>query len=279
MGARLATRWRLALALLLPCLGGLAYLAAFGAPGRLIAINAGALALGLAWIIFGQVPKRDAIRLGLAVAATGLLFIPLLTGPDLGGVARWLPAGPVMLHSGPLFLPLLVVLAASETRFGAALLALATAALALQPDAAALAALALASVVLAAMNRSIAFALVAAAAATLAVLTFGAGDLAPQLFTEGVLAHVATRSMAMSVILGLLLVVEPIRQLAVPADAARPHSDALTALLVGFSAMAILGPFPFPLIGYGASPILGFALALGVLAGDARTRGGFRESP
>ena len=27
--------------------------------------------------------------------------------------------------------------------------------------------------------------------------------------------------------------------------------------------MAMLAPFPFPLIGYGASPVLGFGLALG----------------
>ena len=43
MAARAPDRWRLALPLLLPSLGGLAYLAAFGAPVRLIAVNAGAL--------------------------------------------------------------------------------------------------------------------------------------------------------------------------------------------------------------------------------------------
>ena len=49
----------------------------------------------------------------LAGGATLALFLPLLTGPEMGGVARWLPAGPVSLHSGALLLPLMGSVAAS----------------------------------------------------------------------------------------------------------------------------------------------------------------------
>jgi hypothetical protein len=279
VGARLATRWRFALTLLLPSLGGLAYLAAFGAPGRLIVVNALALALGLAWAVWGRVPSGDRARLGLAAAAAGLLFVPLLTGPDVGGAARWLPAGPVLLHSGALLLPLLTMLAASAPRAGPWLLALATLALALQPDAGALSGLAAASAALAWGQRSIGFALVAGANLTLAAATFHAGALEPQVYTEGVLAQVWPSAPLAALALTALLLLAPGLLLTRPASSTGDAGPALAALLAGFTLAAMLGPFPFPLIGYGASPILGFALALGALAGDAAARGNFHASP
>ncbi len=50
---------------------------------------------------------------------------------------------------------------------------------------------------------------------------------------------------------------------------ARLGLAAFGALLVTLGAVAWLAPFPFPLIGYGALPILGLALALSA-AGTAR---------
>lgn len=263
MGARIADRWRLTLPLLLPALGGLAYLYAFGAPTRLIAVNAGALALALAWVWIGRIGSAPAPRFGIAVALAVALFVPQLTGPDLGGVTRWIPAGPVALHSGALLLPLLVVLAASEARWGPLLLAAATAGLAFQPDAASLLAVGLASAVLAATARSLPFGLVAAAAFAAALLTLHAGSLEPQLYTEGVLAHVAGHSLPAATALGLLLLAAPIFVLATPTP--RPETFALAAVMFGLGVAATIAPFPFPLIGYGASPILGFGLALGAL--------------
>lgn len=259
-------RRRLALPLLFPSIGGLYYLFAFDAPARLIAINAGALALALAWIMLGRLPTDRKVRLGIAAVAALALFLPLLIGPEVGGVRRWLPAGPVSLHSGALLLPLITVLAAREERLGPAIMALAGAALALQPDAAALAALATASAVLAWLHRSIAFAAVAAASAALAIITFGAGTLEPQLFTESVLPHVAERSLFKTACLAILLFVVPLWHLVIDPQTQRGEGFALAALLVAFGAMAVIAPFPYPLIGYGASPILGFGLALGAAA-------------
>ena len=59
-------RWRLTLPLAIPSLGGLAYLAAFEAPLRLLAVNAGALAVGLMWVMFGRMPRGQKARLALA---------------------------------------------------------------------------------------------------------------------------------------------------------------------------------------------------------------------
>lgn len=263
MYAQVFDRRRLALPLLFPSIGGLYYLFAFDAPARLLAVNAGALAVALAWIMLGRLPTDRRVRLGIAAAAALALFLPLVIGPEVGGVQRWLPAGPVSLHSAALLLPLITVLAAREDKFGPAIMALAGAALALQPDAAALAGLAAASAVLAWLQRSIAFAVVAAAGVALAIITYNAGTLEPQLFTENVLPHVAERSWFKAACLAILLFVVPLWHLVIDPQTLRSEGYALAALLTAFGGMAMLAPFPYPLIGYGASSILGFGLALG----------------
>ncbi len=263
MSAPIADRWRLTLPLTVPALGGLVYLAAFGAPAQLIAVNAGALTAALLWVLWGRLPARPGARLGLAASGATLLFLPLLTGPEVGGVSSWLPAGPVLVHSGALLLPLAVVLAAQATRLGPAVLALAATALAMQPDAAMLAGLAAASTVLAGFRRSAGFALVAAAGAGLAALTFGSGTLEPQRFTEGVLAQVWQSAPLAALSLAAMLFIAAPALLLRSAHRTGPDALALSALLVTLGAMACLASFPFPLIAYGASPILGFGLALG----------------
>lgn len=266
MGAQISNRLRLTLPLLLPTLGGLAYLFAFGARTPLIAVNAAALVIALAWVLAGRLPSRKGARLGLAAAATALLFLPPLLNNDSDGVARWLPiGGGVLLHSGALLVPLVTVIAARERQVGPWLLACATLALALQPDAGVLAGLAAASAALALLHRSLAFALVAGLGLAFTLATFGAGALAPVPYTEGVLAHVAQQSLPAAAALGLVLLGPPLWYLVIRPAAPREEGRALAALLAGFTAMAMLGPFPFPLIGFGASPILGLGIALGAM--------------
>ncbi len=119
MSARAADSWRLTLPLALPALAGLAYLVAFGAPARLIAVNAGALAVALAGVRWGRLPPGKTARLGLAAMAVGLLALPPLLAHEVGGVSRWLPLYPFQLHAGLLLLPLVTVIAASERAWGA----------------------------------------------------------------------------------------------------------------------------------------------------------------
>ena len=140
------------------------------------------------------------------------------------------------------------------------------AALSLQSDAAALAALASASAVLAWLHRSSLCAVVAVAGLALAVLTFGNGTPEPQIFTENVLAQVAERSPLQAAALAVLLFAVPLWHLVIDPQTQRAEGFALAALLVGLGVMATIASFPYPLIGYGASPILGFGLALGAAA-------------
>ena len=267
MSARIAQRWRLALALALPTLGGLAYLAAFGAPERLLAVNAGALVIGLAWLLAGRLPSGSNARLALAASAAMLLFLPLLLHHEVGGVSRWLPLYPFLLHSGYLLLPLITVIAARDRERGPVLLACACAALGLQPDGGTLFALAAAGAALAWVHRSKAFALVAGASLTLAFATVDAGTLEPEVFTENVLPHVWRSAPLLALALGATLFVVLPALLVTGRNGPHAEGPALAALLAGFGLAAIAAPFPYPLIGYGASPILGFALALGAARG------------
>lgn len=276
MSEKAFARWRLTLPLAIPSLGGLAYLAVFEAPARLIAINAGALALALLWVLFGRMPASSTNRLALACLAALALTLPGLIGPEVGGVSRWLPAGPVLLHSGALLLPLITVQAAREAKVGPILFIVAGASLVLQPDAGALLGLGMASAVLAAMARSLAHGIVSVAALGLAVATFGAGTLEPQVFTEGALAQVWHSAPLFALALGGLLFLAPVWLLIRSPKVPRAEGAALAALLCGLSIAAVLAPFPFPLIGYGASPILGFGLALGAIAARGQDSGSFR---
>jgi len=260
-------------------MGGLAYLAAFDAPARLIVVNAGALAIALVWMLAGRMPASSTNRLAMAGLAALALTLPVSLGPDVGGVSRWLPAGPLQLHSGALLLPLITVLAAREPKVGAALLALAGAGLVLQPDAASLLALGLACMVLAALSsRRIGYAVVSVAALGLAAATFDAGTLEPQVFTEGVLAQVWHSAPLFALVLAALLFLVPPAVLLRQKGTRRTEGCALAAVLIGLAVAAMLAPFPFPLIGYGASPILGFGLALGAIAAAPHTDTAFRAS-
>ncbi len=151
-------------------------------------------------------------------------------------------------------------------------MALACAALAVQPDAGTLAGLAAASATLAAAYRSTAFALVAGAALMLMLGTWDAGTLTPEVFTESVLPHVWLASPVGAAVLGAVLLVAAPGLLASDPRLPRPQGLALAALLAGFGIAAMLGPFPYPLIGYGAAPILGFALGLTGLRPPPRSR-------
>ncbi len=126
--------------------------------------------------------------------------------------------------------------------------------------------------VLAWLHRSVALAMLAAAGLALSVLTFGDGTLEPQVFTENVLAQVAERSLLQAVALAVLLFAVPLWQLVIDPPTQRTEGYALAALLVGLGVIAILAPFPYPLLGYGASPILGFGLALGVTVRSGQIR-------
>ena len=252
-----------ALPLLFPGLAGLGYLALFGAPSSYLAINALALAGGSLWAAFGRVPLRPSRVRALLAALLALLTLPLIVGPDVDGIARWLSLGGFTLNTGLLAVPLIAVLSARDSLFAPLWLLAATLIAFAQPDAAAALALSLAALALWRTNRDGragavgALGLFASAGAALS------GNLPPQPFVEGVLSNLARTAPLIAAPLALSLLASLALILRAPAPKAIRWP--LAGTLIGFTLAALLGDYPTPLIGYGAASILGIGLALPAL--------------
>lgn len=252
-----------ALPLLVPVLAGLAYLAAFGAPEPYAIINLAALALALLWI--GVAPALDGqvARRVVTVILLVTLFVPLATGPSLGGVNRWLPLGPLTIHAGMLAIPSLAVLAARDPDYGAPILLTALLAAFVQPDAATGFAVTFAAVALHDVTRDWKIGVTAIIAFFATLVMAMRGELPPQPFVERVFvdligpAPVAAAMLFAALVAGFFLMLWT-------APAPRAVRYALAGALFGFALMAVLSHYPTPLVGYGAAPILGFGLALGL---------------
>lgn len=263
------SRINAAFALAIPVIAGLGFLHAFGAPRSFLMVNAGALVGAVIWIALGRHPGSASTRRVLVGGSLLLLFLPLLTGPSLGGVARWVPLGPVTLHAGMLAVPLLAVLAGEEPDHAPAILSVALLAALLQPDMATAAALMLAAIGLYDATRDWRYGAFTVVAFVVALVAATRGELPAQPFADRVIFILArTEPLAA---LGLLSALVVAFYFIVGAASGHPASrKALGGALFGFSFAGLVANYPSALIGYGASPILGFGLALGVLAAAAR---------
>ncbi|RIV93452.1 hypothetical protein D2V17_00375 [Aurantiacibacter xanthus] len=250
------------LALALPVLAGLAYMASFGASSAYLAITTAALVVALALV--AAVPQgltAAKTRRIAAIVCAALLLVPLVTGPHMNGIARWLPLGPVTLNSGLLVLPLLARLSAQDQDYGHWMLAAALLAALLQPDAAATFAVTIAAVGLHHVTKDW-------RAGVVAILGFGAtiyaglnGELPPVPFVERVLVQAAGDSGPFALLLFVALMTSFMLML-FAGPGTRAERFALAGSLFGFAVMAAVNNYPTPLIGYGAAPIIGYAVAL-----------------
>lgn len=255
---------------------GLAYLAAAGAPGQYLAVNAGTLIVGLLGVTAWKQWARPAVTLaGLAALALGLaLLATALFGHSLDGVTRWVRIGPLSLQPGLILMPLLAVLFSRDRSLWATNgVIFAAAALALQPDRATAGALAagLTALAITKPDRRVVTALFATGVAFAAALV-RPDALPAQPFVERVLftafeTHVAA---GIAVWIG-------VKWLLIPAIAGRvldrensPTYAVFGAVWLGIIAASALGNYPTPLVGYGASSILGYILSLAALPGRSR---------
>ncbi|MBW3168760.1 hypothetical protein KUW10_10450 [Qipengyuania flava] len=257
----MAGRMVCAIALGIPVLAGLAYLGLSGAPFVYIASNGLALVVALAATAFLRVRLSDRQCRILSVLLLLLLYVPLLTGPHVNGIARWLPMGPVALHAGALALPALVVLAARDDDYAPPILLAALLAASLQPDAATGLAVMLAAVGLYNATRDWRLVPVAGIAFLASIIAGLRGELPAQPFVERVLVDLALQQPLAALGLGAsLLAAFVLFAHALPAE--KPARHALAGSLFGFSLAAIVSNYPSVLIGYGAAPIIGYGLAL-----------------
>lgn len=206
------------------------------------------------------------------VALASTLFFPLLTAPT-GGPERWLVFAGIRLYVAPIVLPLLLLLLDATARapaaHAAAVLA-ATTALALQPDAAQLTAFACGTLVLLAASPSAARSLRAALAATVlcgAAIAWRLPDpLAPVRHVEGVFV-VASETSRLLLIAALASAALPLLALVRTASVTRSIGPcAVAAYYACLFALAPLQVTPVPILGFGAGPILGYALVAAAIA-------------
>lgn len=264
------------IALALPSLAGLVYLVTHGAPESFPLFNAGALLAAAALILLCPPVAHLALRRVLVVMLLALLFAPLLTGPWVSGVMRWLPLGPFVLHSGMLLVPALVALAARDRDYAAPILLTGVLAAFFQPDAATGFALTFAAVGLHDVTRDWKIGVSAIVAFFATLVMAMRGELPPQPFVERVLADLSFNAPLVALALFLALVAAFFLILRA-SGGDRGARYAMAGSLFGFTIMAMISHYPTPLIGYGAAPILGYGLAL-ALNRTAPT-GPARESP
>ncbi len=248
------------LALALPVLAGITSLIALGAPRAYATGNALALGLAVAMILgLPNAPRRGNRLIALVLLA--VLFLPLVTGPAPNGIARWVPLGPIVLHSGSLALPALAVLAARDVDYAPPILLAALLAALLQPDAATGLAITLAAVGLYKAGGDWRLVPVAGIAFFASLVAGLRGELPARPYVERLLVQhaltmpTAAIGLALALLGGFILMAH-----ALPAERRVRH--ALAGALFGFSLAAVVSNYPSVLIGYGAGPILGFGLAL-----------------
>jgi hypothetical protein len=253
-----------------PVLAGIGYQAAFGAPASYPLIGAIALAVGLGWIVLAPAIVSSTRLLPAILLA--ILALPLLTGPEVNDVQRWLPLGPLTLHAGMLVIPLLLRVTAQDEADAPIILSTALLLTLLQPDAASAAALTFGAVGLYHVRpdwKLGVFVVVGFFAIIFAALR---GELAPQPFVERVLlGAIAAGGPALafglfvSLAASFLLMLFAMQQ-------SKAERFAVGGTLFGFAILSMVNTYPMPLIGFGVAPILGYALALAP-SGNGAARG------
>ena len=258
-------------ACLVAVLVGLAGLLHLGAPSDMLIINSAA---AVAAIILTILLRRSAWRPGWIAALILLLVLvaPLLIGPEVDGVRRWLALGPLRLHAGMVVVPALAVIAATlSSRQALLALALAGLAAALQPDLATAVALCAAALAIAVvqLHEPIRWLALLPTGAALLWCLMHRDTLAPVPFVEGLWSDAAARApLLLAAMLGslLLVIAAPLHRWSAMKREQRAVGAAFSAVVLGYMLASVIGAYPVPLFGGGAAPIIGMMLASALFA-------------
>jgi cell division protein FtsW (lipid II flippase) len=232
-------------------------------------MNIGAVVVGLIVLVAMRcVPAPAMQRTQFALAATALAFIvSTFIAPASDGVHRWLSLGRIRIHASSIAAPLLIVCVAAMVRTSSrgaiAIAAIATAILALQPDAAVAVSVAAACSVVMLYDSGRRGLPAAILLLALAVAAFARRDpLAPVAHVEGILTLFAAGSTARKLLGIVSLALLPVPFVAEFYRHRDPVSLALGVYLASITIAPFWGTFPVPIMGYGVSPIVGYFAAL-----------------
>jgi hypothetical protein len=249
---------------------GILYMAMAGAPATYIAINGLALVMGLGAVGLAWTAGRDRhLPGGMVLVLGAALLATALFGLRADGAARWVRVGGTSVQVSLVVLPtMLVSFARHRERYSTLGVAVAALALAVQPDRAMAGVLASAVAVLAVSTRDPRALLALAGAATGFAATLLRPDTLPAApyvdqvlytaFDTGILAGLAVTCGA------LLLAVPALLGWRYDPDHREVHA-VFGTIWLGAVVAAALGNYPTPLVGYGGSAILGYALSLSLI--------------
>lgn len=223
------------------------------------------VALAVAWL--ARPPGRIVAPILLTLILIAETYV-LAAGVSMEGVRRWIDLGSIQLHAASLLVPLAVWAAARRLDAASAIpLAAILAVLAAQPDAAAVLALSLGVGAVALVDKSKRrWGLgVVAIGAVCAGWALSRPDPLPAV---GHVELVVRKSLEASPTIGALAAVALlILPTAMLWPRRTPATLALAAAWAGFVLANLIANYPAPVIGAGASPVLGWLLSIGLASG------------
>ena len=255
---------------------GLLYLRAAGAPTSHLIVNALSLVMGLAlFAVIPQSTQGSRAADGVVLASGVMLLATALFGVSIEGASRWVRVGGVSLQISLVVLPALLVLFARSSGFLATTgVVLAALGLGLQPDRAmaGIMAAALAVLALYRQERQVVLALTVAGV-SFAVTLLRPDSLPAVPYVDQILyTSFEVHPLAGIAVLGgaLLLIVPALAGFWM--DSTNRAAHAVFGLVwLGMAVAAALGNYPTPVVGYGGSAILGYALSLSFMPVEGRS--------
>jgi hypothetical protein len=261
---------------------GLLYMLAAHAPTVYLVVNGLSLVMGLALVAIIR-PSLSASRLSAVVAILGgLLLATALFGVSVEGASRWIRVGGVSLQVSLIAVPAMLVAYARGRGLVATIgMILAAAALAIQPDRAmaGVLAVALGTLAMYRKDRWVVWSLVAAIIG-FTVTIMRPDSLPATPFVDQILyTAFKVHALAGFAVVGgaLLLVIPAVAGLRFDPENQACHA-VFGALWLGMVGAAALGNYPTPVVGYGGSAILGYALSLSILPGKVRSAAALEAS-
>lgn len=259
---------------------GLMAMTVAGAPRTLVllqgSVGLASLAAAALAYRFPPTPEGGArliCALALVVMAAPLLF------PGIDGVRRWIDLGPIQIQPAAIALPLVTWFVARSADNRLAALALLTAGVigAVQPDLQTTTGVTAVAICMALLLRGGAlwWGVLGAIILSGVAAAFGSG-LDPVPYVEQILPLSFQTHWGLGLAVAAGLAAVPLLMLAAFPERGRV-ALALAALWVGLVSACLAAQFPTPILGYGLSWILGFALSLGLTAPTPQAQPGLFE--
>ena len=261
---------------------GLAYLSVSDAPLNMVIVNGGAIVAGCLLALFLRRAARisDSVATMAALAGAFILFGTAIFGYAIEDARRWLLVGPFFIQTSLILLPMIAICFARVQNLHTTLAVLVAAfAMAVQPDRAMAAMLFVAVAVVGLMRPNrLTFSASIFCAVTFATTLLLPDRLPAVPFVDHILwsAFDIDFRVGLAIWAGCLLLVCPIAF--VPKAERTVLHYVFASCWLTLIAAAAMGAYPTPMVGYGASAIIGYFLSLPFLEPRSQGRGARAEA-